>query len=153
MSNQELLSDILIEIGEIDRYFGNSAPFDLWRARKISSQAALFELVENETFRARGAPRKPDITIEGNWVRIRDAPRGISTFDKPNIFKGAWSYYKIPANTILPFGLAIVRDHYNHTFGATHYTIAPAYDMPLVHFKMLLSTLARLLEKDVANGN
>ncbi len=153
MNNQEVLKDILIEIGELDRYFGNFVPIDLWRARKISSQAALFDLVENETTRARGAPRKPDITIENSWVRVRHAPRGISTFDKPNIFKGAWLYYKIPAGTILPVGLAVVRDHYNQAFGATHYTIAPAHDMPLAHFKMRLVSLAKLLEKDVANGN
>jgi hypothetical protein len=153
MSKQELLKDILIEIGEIDRYFGNLVPTDLWRARKLSSRAGLFDLVEQETLRPRGAPRKPDITIEDNWVRIRNAPRGISTFDRPNLFKGAWEYYKIPAGTIMPTGLVIVRDHYNEYLGATHYTVAPEHDMPLQQFRMLLASLARLLEKDVANGN
>ncbi|MEX0731197.1 MAG: hypothetical protein WED00_16365 [Aquisalimonadaceae bacterium] len=153
MYQAEVLKDILLESGEIERYFDGNVPIDLWRAKKIKSSGPLFELVEREVARSRGAPRKPDITIENNWARIRDAPRGISTFDRPNIFKGHWAYYKIPAGTILPIGLAIVKDHYNQSFGATHYTIAPAHDMPLSKFKVLLAELAQLLEKDVANGN
>jgi hypothetical protein len=153
MRDRETLKDILIEAGDIDRYFGDSVPIDLWRARKTAARTQLFDLVEEEAPRLRGAPRKPDITIEGNWVRVRRAPRGISTFDRPNIFKGSWTYYKIPAGTVLPAGLAIVRDHYNPAFDATHYTIAPAHDMPLPHFKMLLASLAQLLDKEVANGH
>ena|GEM_PF-3364423 len=74
-------------------------------------------------------------------------------FDKPNLFKGAWNYYKIPAGTNLPEGLVIVRDYYNPSYEATHYTVAPAYDMPLERFKALLAALAKLLEKDVSCGS
>jgi hypothetical protein len=31
---QELLKDVLIEIGAIERYFGNYVPVNLWRAKK-----------------------------------------------------------------------------------------------------------------------
>lgn len=53
-----------------------------------------------------------------------------------------WSYYRIPAGTVLPLGLAVVRDEHNVRYGAAHYTIASAYDMPLAQFKVLLSKLA-----------
>lgn len=56
------------------------------------------------------------------------------------------SYYRIPAGTALPFGLTIVltivRDEHNPKCDATHYTIAPAFDMPLARFKSLLNELA-----------
>lgn len=152
MKEIQLLRDVLLAVGEIERYFGEQVPVDLWRAKKVRDPGPLFQLVEEEVIRSRGAPRKPDITIDNGWVRIRDIPRGISTFDRPNIFEGSWCYYKIPKGTVLPPGLAIVKDHYNRAFGATHYTIAPARDMPLTQFKELLTQLAGMLEKDVANG-
>jgi hypothetical protein len=94
-----------------------------------------------------GRPRPADIRIEerGNvkWVFVNQRPRGVSTFDKPGVPPGKdWSYYRIPAGTALPFGLAIVRDEHNPRFDATHYTIAPAFDMPLARFKSLLNELA-----------
>ncbi|MDH5800344.1 MAG: hypothetical protein OEZ68_06015 [Gammaproteobacteria bacterium] len=154
MSKVELLKDVLIEIGQIERYFGNTVPVNLWRAKKIKDPIGqLFKLVEEELTRPRGAPRKPDITIEGDWVRVRERPRGISTFDKPDTFKGKWEYFKIPAGTILPDGLVIVKDNYNSAFGATHYTIAPERDMPLTRFKQQLSVLIDLVEKENASGN
>ena len=152
MKGVEVLRDILLEVGEIERYFGEQVPVDLWRAKRLRDLSKLFQLIEEEVTRPRGAPRKPDITIENGWVRVRNAPRGISTFDRPNIFEGSWCYYKIPKGTVLPTGLVIVKDYYNRTFGATHYTVAPAHDMPLHQFKKLLTELARMLEKNVANG-
>lgn len=153
MQNVETLQDILLATGDIDRFFGRNTPVDLWRAKKFKDLGPLFQLVEEEVSRPRGAPRKPDITIENDWVRVRSRPRGISTFDRPDTFKGDWRYYKIPAGTVLPLGLVIVKDSYNPVFGATHYTIAPAHDMPLAQFKRLLTQLAQLLERDSAYGN
>ncbi|WP_259346360.1 Tse2 family ADP-ribosyltransferase toxin [Vibrio diabolicus] len=46
--------------------------------------------------------------------------------------------------------MAIVKDQYNPRFGAYHYTIAPAYDMPLSKFKLLLSKLAKLAVREAA---
>lgn len=154
MERVEVLKDILLEAGELESFFGGVVPVDLWRAKKTKDLGPLFALVEEETVRPRGAPRKPDITIEDGWVRVRSRPRGISTFDRPGIFKGSWGYYKIPAGTLLPVGLVIVRDRFNPIFGATHHTIAPAHDMPLIRFKFLLQELAAMLEQeDSAYGN
>ncbi len=153
MSKIEILKDVLIETGEIERFFGKTIPVTLWRARKVRDPKPLFALIENEITRLRGAPRKPDITIENNWVRVRNRPRGISTFDRPNIFKGKWEYFKLSAGTVLPEGLVIVKDNYNKAFGATHYTIAPERDMPLEMFKSLLNELLELVEKEQASGN
>ncbi len=147
MAGIELLEDVLLETGSIDSFFGRKIPVDLWRARKVKSNAPLFELVETEEERSRGAPRKPDITIKNDWVYVRNRPRGISTFDRPNIFKGQWEYYKLPAGTVLPKGLVVVRDSYNPLFEATHHTIAPECDMPLFRFKMLLNLLAQQVEQ------
>ncbi len=149
MSKVEVLQDVLIEINELERYFGNTAPVDLWRAKKLKEPVnSLFKLVEGEVTRPRGAPRKPDITIEGDWVRVRNSPRGISTFDKPDTFRGKWEYFKIPAGTVLPDELVIVKDNFNKAFGATHYSIAPKRDMPLILFKQALKKLIALVEKE-----
>lgn len=95
-----------------------------------------------------GKVRKPDLTIENGWVRVKHWPRGISTFDKPGIPSGKdWVHYKISAGTRLPSGLAIVQDSYNESFGATHYTIAPAHDMPIANFRYLLKSFAAEIER------
>ncbi|MGR8931614.1 MAG: Tse2 family ADP-ribosyltransferase toxin [Gammaproteobacteria bacterium] len=148
----EILKDILISVGEIDRYYEES-PVNLWRAKRIRDTGSLFGLVEKEKILSNGQIRPADITIAVKngvkWVSCKPTPRGISTFDKPNTFKGSsWEYYKIPHGTVLPAGLAIVKDKFNHRIGATHYTIAPAYDMPLTSFKKLLDQLALLVVRD-----
>ena len=142
----EILKDILISAGDIDRYY-ESAPVNLWRAKRITDRGALFGLVERDKILSNGQLRTADITISVKdgveWVSCKPSPRGISAFDKPNTFKGSsWEYYKIPSGTVLPAGLAIVKDKFNARMGATHYTIAPAYDMPLSRFKALLDLLA-----------
>lgn len=148
----EILEDILISAGDIDRYY-ETLPVNLWRAKRVSDRVTLFGLVEKDKILSNGQPRPADITIFSkagiDWVSCRPNPRGISTFDKTNVFKGSsWEYYKIPKGTILPSGLAVVKDRFNSRMGATHYTIAPAYDMPLVRFKNLLNQLAKLVVKE-----
>ncbi|GAB1256770.1 hypothetical protein NBRC116494_12720 [Aurantivibrio plasticivorans] len=150
----EVLKDVLIKAGDIDRYF-EDAPVNLWRAKKKSDLGSLFGMVESDTIMSNGKLRPADITIEDRqgvkWVSCKPSPRGLSTFDAPNTFKGSsWEYYKIPKGTKLPVGLAIVRDRFNPRVGATHYTIAPAYDMPLENFKRLLNQLAILVIKETA---
>ncbi|WP_037054910.1 hypothetical protein [Rheinheimera baltica] len=142
----EILKDILISAGDIDRYFEQS-PVNLWRAKRTTDKGSLFGLVEEDKVLSNGQLRPADITISEKdgvkWVSCRPSPRGISTFDKPNTFKGnSWEYYKIPEGTTLPSGLAIVKDKFNSRISATHYTIAPAYDMPLSLFRSLLNDLA-----------
>ena len=80
---------------------------------------------------------------------MKERPRGLSTFDQKGLPKGKdWEYYKIPQGTVLPVGLAVIRDEYNTNFKATHYTIAPAYDMPLSQFKARLQLLANMLVRE-----
>jgi Tse2 ADP-ribosyltransferase toxins len=153
--NTTVLKDILLQQGMLDRYFEGQVPVHLWRALNNKKATSLFAMVEEPFVLSSGRPRPADIQIfEKNghkWVSVADRPRGISTFDVPGVPEGKdWSYYRIPAGTVLPEGLAIVRDEYNTRFGATHYTIAPAYDMPLAMFKLLLNQLAASAIKEVA---
>jgi len=150
----EVLRDILIAAGDLDRYY-EAAPVNLWRARRTRPAGTTFGLVESETILSNGKVREADITIEVRagvkWVLCGPSPRGISTFDAPSLFKGpSWEYYRIPKGTKLPNGLAIVKDRFNSRLNATHYTIAPAYDMQLDQFKTLLDQLALLLVREAA---
>lgn len=150
----ETLRDVLLAADEIDRYFGGRAPVTLWRAMRSDPDAYLFSLIEQPIVRPGGKVRPADIKIEmgpdgKEWVRARYYPGGISTFDKRDIFKGhKWDYYRIEAGTVLPPGLAIVRDGFNRTYGATHYTIAPDHDMLLAVFKAHLYELASHLIRE-----
>jgi Tse2 ADP-ribosyltransferase toxins len=149
-----LLKDVLIQQGQIDRYYEGQVPVHLWRALNLKKNAALFDFVEDAFVMSNGRPRPADIQIVTRsgvkWVAVAQRPRGISTFDAPGVPKGNdWTYYRIPAGTILPQGLAIVRDEHNQRFDATHYTIAPAFDMPLLQFKLLLNKLAASTIKEV----
>jgi hypothetical protein len=142
-----VLKELLLARGEIDKYYEGCVPINLWRGLNVKKRLSLFELIEEPFRLANGRPRPADIKIRSvngvKWVSVENRPRGISTFDQPGVPPGKdWEYYRIPAGTVLPKGLAIVKDEFNSVFGATHYTIAPAYDMPLEHFKQLLSKLA-----------
>lgn len=137
----------------MDRYFDGQVPLNLWRGMNVRKNKAMFEFVEQGYILSNGKPRPADITIEEksgiNWVLVKEHPREISTFDKPGIPAGKdWKYFKIPKGTVLPDGLAIVKDEYNNFFGAVHYTIAPAYDMPLEQFKRLLRKLESIVRKE-----
>ncbi len=157
-----VLKDVLISAGKLEDYFDGKVPINLWRAfnkRQGKANRAgnehIFGFVEEPIMLSNGLPRRADITIEMRngvrWVSVASRPRGVSTFDKSGLPRGKdWEYFLIPQGTALPLGLAIVRDTYNSSFDATHYTIAPAYDMPLDHFKMLLSELAMHVIKEAA---
>lgn len=149
-----ILKDLLLQQGQLDRYYDGRVPVHLWRALKRTQSAALFDFVEVEYTLSNGRPRPADITIvdrnDEKWVLVKDRPRGVSTFDAPGVPPGAgWNYYRIPAGTVLPEGLCVVRDEFNSRYNATHHTIAPAYDMPLNTFKQLLSKLAASVIKEV----
>lgn len=150
-----ILKDVLIQAGKIDKYFEGAVPANLWRAKNRKSSGAVFDFIEENTVLSNGRPRQADIKIESRngvkWVSVKQQPRGISTFDKAGLPKGKdWDYYRIPKGTELPIGLAIVKDQFNTKFQSTHYTIAPAYDMPLAQFKSLLGVLAQRIIKEAA---
>lgn len=143
----KVLRDIYLDAGKIDSYFEGSVPADLWRARKKSSVEPIFTLVEEKFILSSGRPREADIEIDRSgvvpWVRVELRAGGISTWDRSGVFKGSgWEYYKIPEGMSLPEGLAITKDYFNPRMNAWHYTISPARDMPLQHFKDLLRQLA-----------
>ncbi|GAA5217369.1 hypothetical protein ACFSJ3_18015 [Corallincola platygyrae] len=153
MESVTLLKDILLDKGQIHKYYEGRVPLNLWRGLNVRKNMGLFELIEDTFMLSNGRPRPADITISGSGanakVMVKDSPRGISTFDKPGIPQGPnWEHYRIPSGTPLPRGLAIVKDQYNPRVGAYHYTIAPAYDMPLAKFKVLLSQLAKSVVKE-----
>jgi hypothetical protein len=128
----KVLKDILIQAGQINDYYEGRVPLDLWQALNRRKPSGLFDLVEDPFVLSSGRPRPADIQIVSRagikWASVSQRPRGVSAFDKPGVPSGKdWIYYRILAGTVLPLGLAIVRDEYNSRFGATHYTITPAY--------------------------
>lgn len=142
------LKDVFISMGELESYFDGMVPVNLWRGLNKKRNAGLFDLIESPFKMSNGKIRKPDLTIENGWVRVKHWPRGISAFDRPGVPKGKdWVHYKIPAGTRLPAGLAIVQDSYNESFAATHYTIAPAHDMSIANFRLLLKNFAAEIER------
>jgi hypothetical protein len=148
-----VLKDVLIQTGKIEKYFEGVVPANLWRAKNRKSSGGVFDFIEENTVLSNGRPRQADIKIElrngVKWVSVKQQPRGISTFDRAGLPKGKdWEYYLIPKDTELPTGLAIVKDQFNTKFQATHYTIAPAYDMPLAQFKSLLGILTQRIIKE-----
>ena len=146
-----ILKDVFVSLNELERYYDGSVPVDLWRAFNPKKNVGLFDLIESPIKMSNGKIRKPDITITNGWVRVKNWPRGLSTFNRPGVPKGKdWMYFRIPQGTPLPKGVAIVEDSFNETFQATHYTIAPAWDMPLATFKALLNELARYAIKEAA---
>ncbi len=149
------LKDVLLSMGEDHNYFDGKVPVNLWRGLNAKKGGGLFDLIEEVIVYSAGRLRPPDIDIVSKggtkWVSIARRPRGISTFDKVGVPEGKdWSYYRISAGTVIPSGLAIVKDNFNVKLGATHYTIAPAHDMPLEEFKRLLNQLAANAIKEAA---
>lgn len=148
-----VLKDVLISKGKLDKYFDGQVPTNLWRALNKKSNLGVFDFIEQPMVLSNGRPRPADIKVESRggveWVCVKDRPRGLSTFDKAGLPEGkGWEYYQIPKGTILPAGIAIIKDEFNTRFGANHYTIAPAFDMPLDQFKSKLAQLAKQLIKE-----
>jgi hypothetical protein len=151
----KVLRDILVAAGQIDRYFEGSTPVNLWRGLHTRRSSGIFDLIEHPIVLSNGQPRPADVTlmvVDGeDWVSVETFPRGLSTFDQPGVPSVRnWAYYCLPAGTMLPEGLCIVRDQWNQRYRATHYTIAPAYDMPLARFRELLNRLALSLVQRLA---
>jgi hypothetical protein len=81
------------------------------------------------------------VTIAGETiVVVKPKTGGISTFDSSTYMVG--KVWKIPAGTKLPPTIIVVKDHYNKQMKATHYSISPAYEMPLATYVLGLRELA-----------
>ncbi|MEY4582665.1 MAG: hypothetical protein RL701_7368 [Pseudomonadota bacterium] len=70
------------------------------------------------------------------WVEANSG--GISTFDKPIASESNW--WLIPAGTELPSELGVRRDHTGPD-GRTHYSLYPAFNMPLTSYRFALASL------------
>lgn len=75
--------------------------------------------------------------------------RGVSVFDKKNPGLPSFEWFRLPAGTALPDGLAVTRDaaHPSPT-RPNHYTVAPKDDMSLSLFLQQLKTLGDKTVKD-----
>ncbi len=117
----------------------------------------LFTLVPVNLFRAgnAGGPRldnvreqdiqTAEVTIGGKSVIVvKPKTGGISTFDNSTYMKG--KVWKIPAGVKLPATIMIIKDHFNKQVQATHYSISPAYEMPLETYILGLQELAKSAE-------
>jgi hypothetical protein len=148
-----ILRDIMVQQGKLESYFDLKVPVSLWRAQDTRLNRHPMGLIEEPFLLPNGKARKADIIVETRggepWILIENAPRGLSTFDKPNAFKGdQWKYFMIPAGTPLPEGLTVIKDAYYDRYQATHYTLAPARDMPLKTFRTLLLQLFAAMSRE-----
>ena len=138
-----------------DHFWDISTPMDIWRAQKKSEfdqgRMPLEPHPGSET-------RLPDVkvverdnqTIVLGCRCIKGEFRGISTFDRKVTWFGSKTtkHFVIPANTPIPAGIAITKDHKNQQ-GAYHYTIAPKDDMPLSLFLQNLKALCQQARLEV----
>lgn len=142
------LKKIYFDAGLSDRFWDSATPVALWRAQKKSefdqSRLPLEPHPGNET-------RLPDVqVVERDNQKvvlgcrcIKGDFRGVSTFDMKVTWFGSKTtkHFVIPANTAIPPGLAVTKDHKNAQ-GAYHYTVAPKDDMPYSLFLQHLKTLS-----------
>lgn len=79
---------------------------------------------------------------------VRGDFRGVSVFDQANKQLRGFDWFKLPANTQIPPGLAVTNDADRPRPGeAIHYTIAPKDDMPLSLFLQHLKAFAAAARK------
>lgn len=147
MTNE--LRKVYVAAGLGDRFWDDATPTSLWRAQKKSDfdrNAMLLEPhpgSETRTADVRVVERDKQQFVLGCRC-VKGDYRGVSTFD----MKGTWfgsrttQHFRIPADTQIPPGLAVTRDHRNAQ-GAYHYTIAPKDDMPRSLFLQQLKTMSQ----------
>ena len=142
------LKNIYSMAGLSDRFWDTLTPLELWRAQKNTDFKLDIMVLEphpgNET-------RLPDIKVverdNQKFVLgcrcVKGDFRGVSTFDMRVTWFGSRTtkHFVIPANTKIPLGIAVTKDHKNAQ-GAYHYTIAPKDDMPLSLFLQNLKVLS-----------
>jgi len=143
------LKRIYVAAGFRDKFWDTSTPTALWRAQKKTEFEAGSMTLEphpgNET-------RLSDVKVVERDNQqivlgcrcIKGDYRGVSTFDMKVTWFGSKTtkHFKIPADTPIPPGLAVTKDHQNAQ-GAFHYTIAPKDDMPLPLFLQQLKTMSQ----------
>jgi hypothetical protein len=120
----------------------------LWRAGNASSPR-----MDHLRLPPRDESQKSDIVpvsefVNGDLVAfVLPYSGGISLWDgKHPGFKDA-KWYEIPAKTVIPPGLCIVKEEVTNRYGLTHYTVKPVYKMPLTSFIDLLNLFGKLAQR------
>ena len=181
IENKKTVKDVFIDLNEFERLFDSNQAFDiiLWRALRTDKEN--FQNPLYPDFKRReitiGQFRAPDVKVEKINGVDHIIPRiikknaqsmwraeGTSLLDQPNVFKGKkWTYIKIPAETVIPDGILIIRDDIMTTLNddmgrpvpVTHYSIVPNTIMSVELFKTKLDTFAKnakLMLQKVKNG-
>lgn len=150
MNREEKENDYLMEKRELGELFDSSYDLNvnLWRGQKLEERGspALYPILKSFKL-SNGRLRRPDIrTYYKNGEQWIDSTSGgVSLFDVLGVPNKKWDYYRLPAGSKIPYGLAITKDQFNATHQATHYSIKAKWDMPLTKFLMLLDELAAQL--------
>jgi hypothetical protein len=142
------LEELLISRGEIDRIYKGKTSLYLWRALLKSSETGnpLYPDFEERTLPSgRKRPADFNMVMRKGVLHVKaELGKGVSLFDVKGTFKGRnWEYFEIPKGTSIPAGLIVIKDGYNDTFNATHYSISPNKTMPKKDFIRLLDEFAR----------
>ena len=141
-----LLRDLLISKGPLEKYFEGHVPSNLWRTFCVESNDAVVDTAEQGYVLSNGRPRPANIEVTQKngvkWLSINDRPTTVSPFINagraPSKEAG---YYKLPKGSVIPAGLAIVEDQFDSRFSSPQFSIAPAFDMSLEQFRILLRSL------------
>jgi hypothetical protein len=123
--------------------FEGEIPTDLYRGFKGVVTASLLHPLLEEKILPNGKRREPDIKsfMKDGALWVKPGDGGSSLFDRPGLFRGNWSYFKIPKGTPIRHGLKVSETHFSPPFGAFHYQISPSEPMPLSAFLDLLDCL------------
>lgn len=140
------LEAILIGRGDLDAIYSGDSGLHLWRAihKEGGGKNPLYPDFHRRV--VRGTVRNPDITVrEIGGVEYVEAEltKGTSLFDKQGTFGHKYfEYFEIPAGTVIPNGLIIIKGEFNQKYQATHYSICPNHRMRKTEFVALLDILA-----------
>ncbi|WOC28688.1 hypothetical protein LY624_18895 [Pseudoalteromonas sp. N1230-9] len=81
MESTTLLKDILLDKGQIHKYYEGMVPVNLWRGLNVKKNMELFELIEDDVILSNGRPRPADISVIGEGadakINVKESPRGI----------------------------------------------------------------------------
>ena len=143
------MREIYVAASLSDRFWDTTTPTALWRAQKKTDfdagEMALQPHPGSETRLSdvKVVERDNQLFVLGCRC-IKGDYRGVSTFDMKVTWFGSKTtkHFKIPADTRIPEGLAVTKDHKNPQ-GAYHYTIAPKDEMPIALFLQQLKTMCQ----------
>lgn len=137
-------SDFLIKKRELGELFDSKYDLNinLYRGNNPNNKSPVLYPILKAFLLSNGRVRKEDIKTyqKAGELWVDSTSGGISLFDKLGIPVKSWEYNLIGKK--IPYGLVITKDEFNQRFQATHYTIRPQWDMPVVKFCFLLDKLA-----------